>query len=89
MSYPLSKLPNTKAQKELKQFLAAGYTCAIIAFFVFGFLSIIGIAFSARCLLLSRHEGNKNNPKIKQFQTASVLLLILSVLEFGMYVVSN
>lgn len=85
MKKPLSKLPNEKAQKELKQFLIVGYVCAAIAFVAFGFLSIIGFAAGARSFVLSNHIGNKQNPRIKQLKAASVFLVILSVVEFVVY----
>jgi hypothetical protein len=85
MKPPLSKLSSEKAQKELKQFLIIGYICAVIALFTLGLLSMVGMAFGARCVLLVNHEGNRTNPKLKQLKIASVLLLVLSVVEFALY----
>lgn len=85
MKTSIAKLTDNKAQKELKQFLAMGYVAAFIALFAFGFLAIVSLAFSARCLMLCRHEGNKNTTKIKQWQAASIVLFILSAVEFVFY----
>jgi mannose/fructose/N-acetylgalactosamine-specific phosphotransferase system component IIC len=85
MKTPLSNLPDEKAKKELKRFLIIGYVCAVVAFFALGFLSVVGLAFGARCFVLSNHKGNSDNPKIKQLKIASIALVALSAIEFWMY----
>jgi hypothetical protein len=85
MKTPLSKLSDEKARKELKRFLIIGYVSAFIALVAFGFLSIVGLAFGARCFVLSNHKGNAGNSKIKQLKIASIALVALSAIEFWMY----
>lgn len=86
MKNPLLRLSNEKAQKELKQFLLVGYICTAIAFFALGLLSIVGIAAGARCLALTGHAGNKQQPRSNQQRAASVALLALSTSAFIGYI---
>lgn len=81
----LANLSNEKVQKELKQFLIIGYICAAVALFTLGFLSVVGVAAGARCLLLVLHKANKDNPKLVQLRTASIALLVVSTIEAIFY----
>ena len=85
----LTNLPTEKAQKELKQFLVAGYIIATVALFAFGWLAVAGIGIAGRTVLLSYHQGNKTNPKIKQLRAASILLLLISIAEFVLWATHN
>ncbi len=78
------KLSKEKAQKEFKQFAILGLVASIISFLVFVWLGIVGLAFSARALLLSKHAGNQENPKLKQYRVMAVGGLILSVIDLAM-----
>ena len=73
------KLSNEKAQKELKHFATLGLIFAVVALVIFGFLGIVGLAFSARALILANHVGNKNNPKLKQYRLMAIAGVVISV----------
>ena len=84
----LSKLSNAEAVKELKLFLIIGYVCTVVSLVAFGFLSMVGVAVSIRCLVLLTHSGNKQQPKFKQLQIAAITLAVLSTLLFIVYILS-
>lgn len=80
----LDKLPSEKAQKELKQFSIASLAIGAIGLLI-GWLGVIALAFGVRALLLTKHQGNKANPKRKQylgFAAAGAILGIVNLLLF-------
>jgi hypothetical protein len=81
MKNPQAHLTNEKAQKELKQFLIAGWVIAAIALVAFGAIAFVSLAFGSRCILLSWHKGNASRPNGGRLKMASVLLVVLSALE--------
>ena len=79
----LSQLPNEKAQKELRQFAILGLVLSAIALFIFGFLGIAGLAFSARALVLISHKGNRDNPKLRQYRAMAIAGVIIGVIDLA------
>jgi hypothetical protein len=74
-------LPDEQAQKQLKQFLIAGWVIAAVALFAFGWVAIASLAAGGRCVVLSWHKGNAGRPNGMWLKAASVLLVVLSALE--------
>lgn len=85
----LSHLPKDKAQKELRQFAILGLIFSIITLFIFGWLGAVGLAFSARALVLAKHDANKTNPQLNQYRWFAYSGLILSIFGFGLFLLKN
>ena len=83
------KLSNEKAQKELKQFAALGLIFAVAALVIFGFLGIVGLAFSVRALILANHAGNKSNSKLKQYRLMAITGMIVSIGDLVLLYIVN
>jgi hypothetical protein len=81
----LTKLPNEKAAKELKQFAVAGVILSLVALFIFWFLAIMGVAFSFRALLLTFHKGNSKRPRLILFRIVSIFGLLLGIADLILY----
>lgn len=73
------KISNEKAQKELKQFATLGLVFSLVPLLIFGALGIVGLAFSARALILAGHPGNKENPKLKQYRAMAIAGIVLAI----------
>lgn len=78
------KLSKQQAQKELKQFSILGLVFGTVPLLIFGWIAIAGLAFSTRALILAKHTGNENNPKLGQYQTMAIAGLVLSVISLIM-----
>jgi hypothetical protein len=77
------KLSKEKAQKEFKQFAIWGLVASVVSLLIFGWLGIVGLAFSARALLLSKHAGNQENLKLKQYRAMAIGGVIISVIDLA------
>lgn len=79
----LKNLNNEQAAKEFKLFSILGLACAIVALLVFWWLGIVGLAFSARALILARHPAN--NTESKKFLIFAAVGLVLSFTDVVLY----
>jgi hypothetical protein len=80
-----SKLTNEKAQKEFKQFSMLGLVFGAVSLIIFAWLAVLGLAFSARALILANHEGSKANPKRQQYKVMAIAGAALSVIDLALY----
>lgn len=82
------RLSSEKAQKEIKRFAILGFVLSLVSLFVFGWLGVASLALSARALVVTGHEANKDHPKRSQYRVLAVIGLVVSVadivLVFGM-----
>ena len=79
------RLSNEQAQKEIKLFLTVGYVFLTISLIAFGWLATVGLAVGARCIILTYHKGNAQNPKLKLLRTLSIVLTLASLV--GLFLV--
>lgn len=77
----LTKLPDDKAKKEVKQFTYWGLALSAASLLIFWWLAIAGIAFCSRGLLLTWHKANRGRPtKYGVLSALGVLLGLISLI---------
>ncbi len=84
---PLTKYPLDKALKEIKLFLAIGYSILALTVFVSIFFALPAMVVCGRPLVLCFNPAVKKHPDGKKYMTASVVLAVLSVLCFVVYLI--
>jgi hypothetical protein len=73
-----------KARTELNRFLTIGWATAGVALMVFGFLAIIPVMVSGRCIILSWRKANADRPNGGWLKVASVGLLTVGIVELAL-----
>lgn len=77
----LDKLPDDKAQKELKQFTIAACVLSGVSIFMFWFIGVAGLALGARALLLTWHKANKNRKDLARYRVPAAAAVALGLLS--------
>ncbi|PID31884.1 hypothetical protein CR970_03340 [Candidatus Saccharibacteria bacterium] len=74
-------IPDEKAAKELRMFAPLGLAFSLISIVALGFLAVVGLAFSARALVLSLRKVNKEDPEMVRYRVMAVLGLVAGLLS--------
>ncbi len=89
MKNPQAHLSDEVAQKQLKQFLIAAWSIAVVSFFIFGWAAIASLAFGGRCIVLSWHRGNAESPSGAVLKWASITVTVISFLELLLFQINT
>ena len=82
-----ASLPEEKIQKDFRQFAMIGLAAAIISLIAFGWLAIIGVAASARALVLFKRRDKVESVKLKRYRVMAISGLLLSVVDLILLIV--
>lgn len=85
----LSKLPDSKAKKEVKQFAILSLAVSAVSLIVFWWLAIPGLAFGGRALLLTYHKGNQDRKDLTRFRIISILAIVFSIGSIAWFSLSS
>jgi len=78
------RLSNQQAVSQLKTCSIAGFTCPFVGFFLaYGWFGIavllVGVAFSTRALMLTKHKGNASNPMRAGYTALAIVGLLFGL----------
>ncbi len=80
-----TKLSNEQAQKAVKKFAYASIISSAVSIVLFWWLSIVGMFFGIRALLLTQHPGNTNDKKLVMYKSISAFGIIIGMISWYLY----
>jgi hypothetical protein len=89
MNLPIHKIDPEVAIKELRRNLYIIVGVELVVLFIFGWLSVIPAALSARSLSLTFHPELQGHPGIIKQRVIYLATLCIALAEFGIFIVKR